>query len=132
VFPTLPVMMDADVVKGTVRVQGSNTRNLLRVKRGLDLNRQLFKRLLADQNVALREVASKSYEEVFAPYHGWAIRKAVAAGMFALPTKQQFLKKLGEDETSWRAHAERYVDSSGPIILYIEELFASRNIPINW
>lgn len=38
-----------------------------------------------------------AYEKVFAPHHGWAIRKAVAAGMYALPTKAQLLKKLNED-----------------------------------
>lgn len=34
---------------------------------------------------------------MFAPYHGWVIRKAVAAGMYALPTKAQLLNKLNED-----------------------------------
>ncbi|KAF9595269.1 hypothetical protein IFM89_038272 [Coptis chinensis] len=34
---------------------------------------------------------------VFAPHHGWAIRKVVAARMYALPTKAQLLKKLNED-----------------------------------
>lgn len=46
---------------------------------------------------SLRDPASKAYEKVFAPHHGWAIRKAVAAGMYALPTKAQLLKKLNED-----------------------------------
>lgn len=46
---------------------------------------------------SLRDPASKAYAQVFAPHHGWAIRKAVAAGMYALPTKEQLLKKLNED-----------------------------------
>lgn len=41
--------------------------------------------------------ASTAYAKVFAPHHGWAIRKAVAAGMYALPTKAQLLRKLNED-----------------------------------
>lgn len=45
---------------------------------------------------SLKEPASKAYEQVFAPHHGWTIRKAVGAGMFMLPTKTQFLKKLNE------------------------------------
>ncbi|KAF9596114.1 hypothetical protein IFM89_007167 [Coptis chinensis] len=40
--------------------------------------------------------ASTAYAQVFAPHHGWAIRKVVAAGMYALPTKAQLLKKLNE------------------------------------
>lgn len=46
---------------------------------------------------SLNDPASKAYAQVFAPYHGWVIRKAVAAGMYALPTKVQLLKKLNED-----------------------------------
>jgi hypothetical protein len=45
----------------------------------------------------LKGPASKAYEQVFAPHHGWAIRKAVAAGMYALPTKAQLLNNLNED-----------------------------------
>lgn len=46
---------------------------------------------------SLKDPASKAYAQVFAPHHGWAIRKAVAAGMYALPTKAQLLNKLNED-----------------------------------
>jgi hypothetical protein len=34
---------------------------------------------------------------VFARHHSWTIRKAVGAGMFLLPSKSQFLKKLNEE-----------------------------------
>lgn len=51
---------------------------------------------------SLRDAASAAYAQVFAPHHGWAIRKAVAAGMYALPSKSQLLKKLNEDgECPW-------------------------------
>lgn len=50
---------------------------------------------------SLKDPASKAYAQVFAPHHGWAIRKAVAAGMYALPTKAQLLKKLNEDGESF-------------------------------
>jgi len=49
------------------------------------------------RNNSLKDPASKAYDQVFAPHHGWAIRKAVAAGMYVLPTKEQLLKKLNED-----------------------------------
>lgn len=45
----------------------------------------------------MKDPASKAYAQVFAPYHSWAIRTAVGAGMYALPTKAQLLKKLNED-----------------------------------
>lgn len=53
--------------------------------------------LVFDRGNSLKDPASKAYAQVFAPYHGWAIRKAVAAGMYALPTKAQLMNKLNED-----------------------------------
>ncbi|KAG6743855.1 hypothetical protein POTOM_052558 [Populus tomentosa] len=53
--------------------------------------------LLVQRGNSLKGPASKAYEQVFAPHHGWALRKAVAAGMYALPTKEQLLKNLNED-----------------------------------
>ncbi|KAL8099648.1 hypothetical protein AgCh_032054 [Apium graveolens] len=46
---------------------------------------------------SLKSPASTTYAYVFAPHHNWAIRKAVVAGMYALPTKAQLLTKLNED-----------------------------------
>lgn len=45
-FNTLPVMIDGDVRSDTVRLAGSHTRNLLRVKRGVDMVRILFQHVL--------------------------------------------------------------------------------------
>jgi len=49
---------------------------------------------------SLRDPASKAYEQALAPYHGWAIKKAVSAGMYLIPTKEQLLNKLNEDSKS--------------------------------
>ncbi|KAK8702568.1 hypothetical protein V6N13_020918 [Hibiscus sabdariffa] len=101
---TLNAILDRDIEGNCVRKAGSHTRNLLRVKRGLDMVR------------------------VFAPHHGWAIRKAVAAGMYALPTRAQLMKKLNEDEVSARIQMQSYITASGPVILYIDRLFLSREL----
>ncbi|KAK6254180.1 hypothetical protein QUC31_015900 [Theobroma cacao] len=94
---TLNAMLDRDVEGNCVRKAGSHTRNLLRVKRGLDMVRVLFEQILVTEGNSLKDPASRAYAQVFAPHHGWAIRKAVAAGMYALPTRAQLLKKLNED-----------------------------------
>ena len=46
---------------------------------------------------SLKGPASKAYELALAPHHGWAIRKAVAAGMYALPIREQLFNTLNED-----------------------------------
>uniref|UniRef100_M8ATP3 Glycolipid transfer protein domain-containing protein 1 n=1 Tax=Aegilops tauschii TaxID=37682 RepID=M8ATP3_AEGTA len=129
---TLPSMVELDIQKGTVRQAGSHTRNLLRVKRGIDMVKVLFEQILVTEGNSLKDAASKAYAQVFAPHHGWAIRKAVGAGMYALPSKSQLLKKLNEDENSARAQMQSFVRSSGPVILYVEDLFTSKNLGLDW
>ncbi|GJZ83879.1 accelerated cell death 11 protein [Tanacetum coccineum] len=133
---TLQVMMDQDIANDCVRKAGSHTRNLLRVKRGLDMVRVLFDQILSSESCvrdnSLKNPASKAYGQVFSPYHGWAIRKAVAAGMYALPTKAQLLQKLNEDEVSARTEMQNYVTACTIIVMYIDKLFLSRELGIDW
>ncbi|XP_014517070.1 accelerated cell death 11 [Vigna radiata var. radiata] len=129
---SLQSLIDLDVRGGTVRKGGSHTRNLLRVKRGLDMVRVLFEQILVTEGNSLKDPASKAYDQVFAPHHGWAIRKAVAAGMYVLPTKEQLLKKLNEDEASAKVHMQSYVTASAPLVQYIDKLFVSRDLGIDW
>uniref|UniRef100_A0A0E0P273 Glycolipid transfer protein domain-containing protein n=3 Tax=Oryza TaxID=4527 RepID=A0A0E0P273_ORYRU len=128
----LPEMVELDIQKGTVRQAGSHTRNMLRVKRGIDMVKILFEQILVTEGNSLRDAASKAYAQVFAPHHGWAIRKAVAAGMYALPSKSQLLKKLNEDENSAKVQMQTFIRASGPVILYVEDLFTSRNLGMDW
>ncbi|KAF2310783.1 hypothetical protein P3X46_031456 [Hevea brasiliensis] len=132
VIVTLEAMLDRDMEQKTVRKAGSHSRNLLRVKRGLDMVKVLFEQIIVTEGNSLKDPASKAYAQVFAPHHGWAIRKAVAAGMYALPTKAQLLNKLNEDETSARIQMEYYIAASAPVILYIDKLFLSRELDIDW
>eukprot|EP00897_Mesotaenium_endlicherianum_P002793 jgi/Mesen1/2541/ME000161S01599 len=131
---TLPLLIDNDVEGGTVRKGGSHSRNLLRIKRGIDCMHLLFKYLLEGSavNVSLKDCALRGYTEVFGPHHSWTIRKVVSAGMLVLPSKQQFMKKLNEHENSWRQPAEEYVNAARPVIGYIENLFDMRNLGTDW
>ncbi|KAM4112373.1 hypothetical protein ACJW30_05G135300 [Castanea mollissima] len=129
---TLQDMIERDVEANTVKKGGSHTRNLLRVKRGIDMIKVLFEQMLVTGGNSLKDPASKAFAQVFAPHHGWAIRKAVAAGMYALPTKAQLLQKLNEDEPSARIQMQSYINASAPVILYIDKLFLSRELGVNW
>ena len=48
---TFKTMIDLDIQAKTVRKQGSHTRNLLRVKRGLDMVKVLFEKIIATEYV---------------------------------------------------------------------------------
>ncbi|XP_074592535.1 accelerated cell death 11-like isoform X1 [Curcuma longa] len=129
---TLNNLLELDIQQDCVKQGGSHSRNLLRVKRGLDMVKVLFEQILEKDDNSLRDPATVAYAKVFAPHHGWAIRKAVAAGMYALPSKAQLVKKLNEDEASARTYMQTYIRSSGPVIAYVEELYNSRQMGIDW
>ncbi|XP_078179273.1 accelerated cell death 11-like [Carex rostrata] len=129
---TLENMIELDIQQDCVRQDGSHTINLLRVLRGLDLMRVLYEELIKSDGNSLRDAASVAYEKVFAHHHSWAVRKAVAAGMLALPSKSQLLKRLNEDEGSAKVEMQSFVRTSVPVIKYVEELFNSRQLGIDW
>ncbi|CAN6689432.1 unnamed protein product [Malus baccata var. baccata] len=129
---TLQVLLDRDIEAGCVRTAGSHSRNLLRVKRGIDMVRVLFEQIIVTKGNSLKDPASKAYAQVFAPHHGWVIRKAVAAGMYALPTREQLMNKLNEDDNSAKVQMQRYIAASAPLSLYIDKLFHSRKLGVDW
>lgn len=129
---TLPDILNLDVASDTVKTSGSYSRNLRRVRQGLDLVRAIFEQLLATDDTSLKEVASTAYGQVCAPYHTWTVRTAVYAGMYTLPTRDQLLLKLNETEQSAEKKMRRYIAASLPIIEYIDKLYLARNITLDW
>ncbi|XP_030552173.1 ACD11 homolog protein-like [Rhodamnia argentea] len=131
-YGTLQKIIDVDVANCTVKKQGSHTRNLRRVRLGLDLVRALFEQFLSSHDNSLKEAATTAYSQVCAPYHSWAIRTAVYAGMYALPSRDQLLLKLNENDHSAEKKMRRYINACIPVIEYIDKLYLSRNIRLDW
>lgn len=132
IYETLNNILDIDVKNDTVKTHGSLSRNLRRVRQGLDLIRALFKNFLSSEYCTLKEAASTAYTEVCAPYHTWAVRTAATTGMYALPTREQLLLKLNETHESAEKEMRRYIEASLPIIEYIDKLYVRRNISLDW
>uniref|UniRef100_A0A0A0KWE8 Glycolipid transfer protein domain-containing protein n=1 Tax=Cucumis sativus TaxID=3659 RepID=A0A0A0KWE8_CUCSA len=109
-----------------------HSRNLRRVRQGLDLIRALFEQFMSTDEYSLRDAASTAYTRVCAPYHSWAVRTAVSAGMYTLPTREQLLLKLNETNQSAEKKMRRYINASGPVIEYIDKLYISRKISLDW
>ncbi|KAJ6778680.1 GLYCOLIPID TRANSFER PROTEIN-RELATED [Salix koriyanagi] len=129
---TLQSLLERDIKGNSVRKPGSHTRNLLRVRRGLDMVKILFEQILVTKGGSLKGPASKAYELALAPHHGWTIRKAVAAGMYALPIREQLFNTLNEDESSARLQMQSYVAASATVIMHVDKLFLTRGLGIDW
>ncbi|CAK9145966.1 unnamed protein product [Ilex paraguariensis] len=113
---TLEDLIDHDIEHKCAKVSCSNSRNLVRVKRSIDMLKGKF----------LNWSCFRAYEQVFAPYHGWAIRTAAYTAINFVPTKAQVLKKCNENEASAWIQMQNYVIASSSVIQYIENLFHSR------
>ncbi|KAJ4821871.1 hypothetical protein Tsubulata_026838 [Turnera subulata] len=129
---TLQTIIDLDVANGSVRTAGSHSRNLRRVRQGLDLIRALFEQFLANDEPSLKNAATVAYSQVCAPFHTWTVRTAVYAGMYTLPSRDQLLQNLDETDKSAEKKMRRYIKASLPVIQYIDELYTSRNISLDW
>ncbi|XP_065880398.1 ACD11 homolog protein [Euphorbia lathyris] len=129
---SLQNVLDSDVADGTVRTSGSHSRNLRRVRQGLDLIRALFEQFLSTDDFSLKDAATTAYTQVCAPYHTWAVRTAVYAGMYTLPTRDQLLIRLHETDETAEKQMKRYIKASLPVIEYIDKLYISRNISLDW
>ncbi|OEL27373.1 ACD11-like protein [Dichanthelium oligosanthes] len=130
-YGTLSNILDKDIENDCVKKQGSHSRNLRRVRLGLGLIKALFENFLTTEG-SLYDAATAAYGQVCAPFHSWAIRKAVGAGMYTLPSREQLIVRLNETDFSVQKEMRRYIDASSPIIEYIDNLFLSRNISLDW
>ncbi|KAI4381435.1 hypothetical protein MLD38_007505 [Melastoma candidum] len=129
---TLLHILDYDIMNDTVKTQGSHTRNLRRVRQGIDLIRTIFENFVSSDDNSLKESATTAYAKVCAPYHTWAVRTAVYAGMYTLPTREQLLQKLNETDKTADKMMRRYIRASAPVIEYIDSLYVSRKISLDW
>lgn len=113
---TIQNILDLDVENETVKTPGSRSRNLRRVRQGLDLIRAIFEQFLMTDEYSLKDAATTAYAEVCAPFHTWAFRPAVYAGMYTLPTRDQLLLRLNETDQSVQKNIGRYMEASRPTI----------------
>ncbi|XP_028056837.1 ACD11 homolog protein-like [Camellia sinensis] len=122
-YSCLNNLLDVDVKNDTVRTPGSLSRNLRRVRQGLDLIRALFENFLSSDYCTLKDAASTAYAQVCAPYHTWAVRTAVSAGMYALPTREQLLLNLNEtDESAEKEMRRKYQPSSSCVSMLVKNV----------
>ncbi|KAL7606809.1 ACD11 homolog protein [Lactuca sativa] len=131
-FATLSSVVEFDLRNKTVKSPGSHTRNLRRVRQGLDLIKELFQNFISDENHSLKKAATQAYQQVCAPYHTWAVRAAVSAGMCTLPTREQLLLKINETDKSAEKEMRRYIKAAHEVIKNIDNHYISRNIELDW
>jgi hypothetical protein len=68
---------------------------------------------------SLYDAATTAYGQVCAPFHSWAIRKAVGAGMYTLPTREQLIERLNETGKQIKMHITSEVQNTWSIFEFL-------------
>mmetsp|Transcript_9791 Transcript_9791/g.31821 ORF Transcript_9791/g.31821 Transcript_9791/m.31821 type:complete len:195 (-) Transcript_9791:186-770(-) len=122
-YASLDAILAKDVAEGTVTVKNSHSRNLRGLRRGLHFMQLVIKLLCADPSKALSAAGSEAYAEALAPYHPWAVRMAVRAGVLALPGRAAFIADFGATEETLKSTGGRLVESLDVLIPAVDKLY---------
>ncbi|KAM4087908.1 hypothetical protein ACB094_07G031300 [Castanea mollissima] len=118
-------LLEAETENGSAKNNGSHCRNLVRLKRAIDLVRVILEQVLASGGNSLVEPFTAAYEQVFAPYHGWTVKKAVIVALKVLPSKDLLLPLLNEDDDSVKESMQKYINASKSVLQYVDNIFLS-------
>ncbi|XP_058183255.1 accelerated cell death 11-like [Rhododendron vialii] len=122
---TIEALIDLDIAYNAGKGSGSNSRNLIRANRSVDLVRIMCEQILAQRGNSITGPVLTAYEQVFGPYHSWVLKIAVRASLLTVPTKAGLLKNLKENEASANVQMQKFVIASSAVIRYINNLFHS-------
>ncbi|KAI8539489.1 hypothetical protein RHMOL_Rhmol09G0187400 [Rhododendron molle] len=122
---TIEALIDLDIAHNAGKDSCSNSQNLIRANRSIDLVRIMCDKILAQRGNFITDPVLTAYEQVFSPYHSLAIKTAVRASALTLPTEARLLRKLKENEASASVQMQKFVIASSPVIQYINNLFHS-------
>ena len=95
-------MVNYEVSKGitAVKLKGqlpSGCRTLLRLHRAMEFIIELFRKLSnMDCNDTMGTVTANAYNTTLSQHHTWVIRTAVKVAVYAMPSKEDVLKKIGK------------------------------------
>ncbi|KER28620.1 glycolipid transfer protein [Opisthorchis viverrini] len=77
----------------------NGSRTLLRLNRALIFVIELMEALCtATEDESLRSMTKAIYDTRLAPFHPWPVRKAVSVAVYALPTREQLVSHICENQ----------------------------------
>ncbi|KAF7132463.1 hypothetical protein RHSIM_Rhsim09G0133100 [Rhododendron simsii] len=122
---TIEALIHLDIPRNAGRDSNSNSRNLIRANRSVDLVRIMFEQILAQRGNSITGPVLTAYEQVFGPYHSRILKIGFRASLLTFPTKAGLLTKLNENEASASVQMQKFVTASSTVIQYINNLFHS-------
>lgn len=125
--PLLNDIVEAGKAEKTITVKNSPGRNLHRLLNTLAFISAIFKGL--QRGKSLKDAVSTAYDETLGLLHAWVVRTGIKAGMLGLPSREHFLKSIGETEESAKVHGEGFIEAADNIVEAIERLYTGVEMP---
>ena len=124
--------VESDHAAGRALAGTSVSRPLHRVTNSLKFLNLLLKDMLREDNRDdhLRVSARRAFKGSIEYYLPWAVKKAVEAGLYLLPSRTNFLKRIGETEDSARDPAQRLVKVTDPILDRVYRVYKTLGIDL--
>jgi len=129
---TLKGAIHADFENDKAYAGCSNSRTLHRVTNAVKFVHLLLKDMLREESKKehLRVSAKRAYQGSIEYYLAWPVKRAIALGLYMLPSRQKFLKSIGEDEDSARVLAAHLVADLDPILTFVYGIYTDLGIDL--
>ena len=114
-YETLADVVQADRVAGTLWKKDSHARNLHRLTSTLRFIFLLQQNLCEDPAAALSDCARVAYAESLEPIHHTAVKLAVKMGLKMAPSRERYLKSIGESEETAKEAYARFRSVAEPL-----------------
>ena len=122
---TLREVVEVDVMANRATQKGSCARNLHRLMLVITFVRLMLSNLLDNPTMQLKDALWNAYQGSLSPIHTYMVRTAVWAGLVTMPTRETFMRGIGETEETARAHVPEVVANATVVVERLEALYGT-------
>ncbi|GLC37363.1 hypothetical protein PLESTB_001595300 [Pleodorina starrii] len=122
---TLREVVEVDIRANRATNKGSCARNLHRLMLVITFVRLMLSNLLENPSMQLKDALWNAYQGSLSPIHTYMVRTAVWAGLVTMPSRETFMRSIGETEESARAHVPAVVAAAGEVVARLETLYGN-------
>ncbi|KAK9836698.1 hypothetical protein WJX74_006361 [Apatococcus lobatus] len=127
--PTLDDVVAKDKKDKTTTVKNSCTRNLHRLLYAVSFISELLSQLTKSANANMQTAAFEAYGQTLSNIHPFLVRMGVKASIYMLPTRETFMKSIGETEESTKKQAAELAPVAKKLVVKVESLFTGISMP---
>lgn len=127
--PTLDDVVAKDKKDKTATVKNSCTRNLHRLLYAVSFISELLSQLTKSANANMQTAAFEAYGQTLSNIHPFLVRMGVKASIYMLPSRETFMKSIGETEESTKKQAAELAPVAKKLVQKVESLFTGINMP---